>query len=118
MLRATLVVFKVINKSLQWTCLEPKVQTSRGEVCEISDTPARCQTLSDHDYSISFGVKHNAFFPSGSDQEAVYQRYLRKQTAELEELQQERQRLLEVQQELARISHLPEPRNTVATQVS
>ncbi|KAK2563645.1 Pericentriolar material 1 protein [Acropora cervicornis] len=31
----------------------------------------------------------------GSDQEAVYQRYLRKQTAELNQLQQERQTLLE-----------------------
>ncbi|XP_068701936.1 pericentriolar material 1 protein-like isoform X2 [Montipora foliosa] len=52
----------------------------------------------------------------GSDQEAVYQRYLRKQTAELDQLQQERQRLLEVQQELRRLSQQSEPQKTVATQ--
>jgi len=57
------------------------------------------------------------FSLAGSDQEAVYQRYLQKQTAELEELQQERQRLLQVQEELARMSHHSEPHKTVATQV-
>lgn len=51
----------------------------------------------------------------GSDQEAVYQRYLRKQTEELEQLQHERQRLLEVQQELTRMSQHSEPHKTVAT---
>lgn len=60
---------------------------------------------------------HLCFSPTGSDQEAVYQRYLRKQTAELEQLQQERQRLLEVQEELARMSQRSEPHKTVATQV-
>ena len=53
----------------------------------------------------------------GSDQEAMYQRYLQKQTAELEQLQQERQRLLEVQQELARMSQRSEAHKTVSTQV-
>ena len=57
------------------------------------------------------------FSSAGSDQEAVYQRYLRKQTEELEQLQQERQRLLEVQKELARMSQHSEPHKTVATQV-
>ncbi|XP_022808607.1 pericentriolar material 1 protein-like isoform X2 [Stylophora pistillata] len=51
-----------------------------------------------------------------SDQEAVYQRYLQKQTAELEQLQQERQRLLKVQEELARISRHTEKHKTVSTQ--
>lgn len=53
----------------------------------------------------------------GSDQETMYQRYLQKQTAELEQLQQERQRLLEVQQELARMSQRSEAHKTVSTQV-
>lgn len=47
----------------------------------------------------------------------MYQRYLQKQTAELEQLQQERQRLLEVQEELARMSRRSEAPKTVATQV-
>lgn len=54
----------------------------------------------------------------GSDQEAVYQRYLRKQTAELNQLQQERQTLLEVQQELTRLSQPTESYKTVATQTT
>lgn len=47
----------------------------------------------------------------------MYQRYLQKQTAELEQLQQERQRLLKVQEELARISRHTEKHKTVSTQV-
>ena len=57
------------------------------------------------------------FSSAGSDQEAVYQRYLRKQTEELEQLQQERQRLLEMQEELTRMSQPSKPHITVATQV-
>ena len=47
----------------------------------------------------------------------MYQRYLQKQTAELEQLQQERQRLLKVQEELARISRQSGNHKTASTQV-
>ena len=67
--------------------------------------------------SEEFKIECLDLYLTGSDQEAVYQRYLQKQTAELEQLQQERQRLLEVQEELARISTLSGHHKTVATQV-
>ncbi|XP_078372053.1 pericentriolar material 1 protein-like isoform X2 [Oculina patagonica] len=67
--------------------------------------------------SAAAALKRNRLLDlEGSDQEAVYQRYLQKQTAELEQLQQERQRLLEVQEELSRMSRRSEAPKTVATQ--